>query len=273
MLSVASVVLASVLISVASGQSLSCPNPLFNRNFRWSTVIPESNCLQPSSEAEVVEMVNMAVAEGAKIRAIGKSWNWGPGGMMENNNFYTGESQTVYTINMTAGGMTSYSIDTEAMTMTFEAGLRVIDVAEALEEENLGLENFGGPHIANFVGSFITGTHGKGSTRNPAKIMANDVIGFRMVLANGCVVSASATKNKDIFYGGLVSNGVLGIITEVTVQAVPLQYMIRDSNINWRDVTEFDDIERLVKTNLSQINQDFDGISGSYNVFRERFQW
>lgn len=117
---------------------LTCQDPTYMRNYRWWTEVPvNTSCIVPMNETEVIWWVNIAASENTSIRAIGKSFSWSAVGMME-----TGD-KPIYMVNMT-DYMYDYTIDEDAKTITCQAGMRVIDVVEALQEKGLGLPDYGG---------------------------------------------------------------------------------------------------------------------------------
>lgn len=69
------------------------------------------------------------------------------------------------------------------------------------------------------AGATATGTHGTGRLLGS---LSKAIVGMRMILANGTIVSASKTQNSEIFLAGRVGLGSLGIIFELTIETVPL---------------------------------------------------
>jgi len=110
-------------------------------------------------------------------------------------------------------GITSH--DDGALRATVRTGTRLGALGEALA--GIGQEMFAQPDInkQSLGGALGTGTHGTGAMQ-PA--LHGGVISFRLVTANGDIVTASADQNADIFHAARVGLGAFGIITEVTLQ-------------------------------------------------------
>ena len=117
------------------------------------------------------------------------------------------------------------SINPRTRVAVMQAGIRLRDLIAALRDYGLTMPNLGSINEQSIAGAFTTGTHGS-SIRHG--IMARSVLGLKIMLSNGRVVSCSAEQNRDLFRAALVSLGALGIIIEVTFQAVP------HFNISWK---------------------------------------
>lgn len=113
-------------------------------------------------------------------------------------------------------------------TATFGAGWDLVDVVPELRRQGLSLVNIGSERVQNFVGAFTTGTHGTG--RDLGNI-ATQVTGFRVMDSAGEITIVNQTHNADLLPAFRMSLGALGIITEVTVQAQPLKYLKRTTQV------------------------------------------
>ncbi|KAJ5614589.1 Sugar 1-4-lactone oxidase [Penicillium herquei] len=116
-------------------------------------------------------------------------------------------------------------IDPTTQLVTVEAGIRLSELGDRLEENGLTLENLGSIDSQSIAGVIATGTHGS-SLRHG--LLSECIEGLSLVLANGQLVRCSATNNPSLFRAALVSLGALGIIVEVTFKAR------RAFNIAWR---------------------------------------
>ncbi len=115
-------------------------------------------------------------------------------------------------------------IDEDRKTVVMQAGIRLHDLGLKLKKHGLAMPNLGSIDHQSIAGAIGTATHGS-STRHG--LLSQSVKGLKIMLANGRIVSCSAEQNKDLFRAALVSLGALGIIVEITFQAVPV------FNIQW----------------------------------------
>ncbi|KAI4153331.1 MAG: hypothetical protein LQ340_002384 [Diploschistes diacapsis] len=129
------------------------------------------------------------------------------------------------------------SINSRTKVATMQAGIRLRDLIEALGGYGLTMPNLGSINEQSIAGAFTTGTHGSSIKHG---IIARSVLGLKIMLSNGRIVSCSAEQNRDLFRAALVSLGAIGIIIEVTFQAVP------SFNIRWKQnlITLDDVLER-----------------------------
>ncbi|KAL9120631.1 MAG: hypothetical protein Q9187_002815 [Circinaria calcarea] len=109
------------------------------------------------------------------------------------------------------------SINKNTKVVVMQAGIRLEQLCPKLKDEGLAMPNLGSINHQSIAGAIGTATHGS-STRHG--ILSQSVLGLKIMLSNGREVSCSAEQNKDLFRAALVSLGALGIITEVTFQAV-----------------------------------------------------
>ena len=112
---------------------------------------------------------------------------------------------------------TKISVDEEALTATFGAGVTYTMLLGALHSWDMALPNLPSlPHL-NVVGSVMTGTHGGGIG---TQAVAAWVVGMRLVDPNGDIQVLTREDTED-FEHYLHSFGALGIITEMTMTVEP----------------------------------------------------
>ena len=117
------------------------------------------------------------------------------------------------------------SVDQEAMQVTIWAGTKIKALGDLLAAEGMAQANLGDIDVQSIAGAISTGTHGTGVTLGS---IASQVVGLRLITANGDVLDCSETENRDIFKAAQVSMGMLGIITQVTLQCVPAYTLAYD---------------------------------------------
>ncbi len=135
-------------------------------------------------------------------------------------------------------------VDAEHRLVTVEAGASWRMVQEAIDPKNLSVHIM--QSYANFTvgGTLSVNAHGNYFNEGP---VVNSVRSFRIVLADGSIVTASRDENPDIFYGAIGGYGGLGIIVEVTLDLVdnqPLKREARRVTVDGYKSLFFDQVEK-----------------------------
>ncbi|RJL35913.1 FAD-binding protein [Bailinhaonella thermotolerans] len=107
-------------------------------------------------------------------------------------------------------------IDGAARRVRVSAGTTYAELAPALHEAGLALENMASlPHIS-IAGSCATGTHGSGDGN---RSLAAAVSGVELVTADGSTLELA--RGDADFPGAVVALGALGVVTALTLDLVP----------------------------------------------------
>jgi FAD-linked oxidoreductase len=126
------------------------------------------------------------------------------------------------------------SVDEKAGLVTVAAGCRLRELNETLLARGLALANLGDIQEQTVAGAIQTGTHGTG--RDSGGIAAQ-VAGLELVLADGEVVTCSATERPELLSAAAVGLGALGIITAVTFRVLPAFLLeAREEPMRWTEV-------------------------------------
>ncbi|MFL5577850.1 MAG: FAD-binding oxidoreductase [Gemmatimonadaceae bacterium] len=106
------------------------------------------------------------------------------------------------------------AFDSVARTITVQAGARWRQIQERIDRANLSVKIM--QTYSNFTvgGSLSVNVHGRYVGLGPVVL---SVRAIKVVLADGTVVEASPTRNREIFYGAIGGYGALGVITEATL--------------------------------------------------------
>ena len=176
---------------------------------RWTNWARQQVCApavieRPVSEAQVTEAVWRAAARGLPVRAVG-----------------SGHSFT--DIACTDGAMADLSamdrvLDADPATglVRAQAGVSINALGRALEGHGLALENQGDVDTQTLAGALATATHGTGLAFGN---LSSRVESLRLVDGRGEV---REIEGGDELLAARVGLGVLGIVTELTLRAVPL---------------------------------------------------
>lgn len=120
------------------------------------------------------------------------------------------------------------AIDPETRYATVGAGVRWAPVLVAAAEYGLAPVTGSSPDVGA-VGYTLGG--GLGPLSRSYGFTADWVRGFRVVIADGEIVTADGTTNPELFWALRGGKGGLGIVTEMTVELVPLTSLYAGSLI------------------------------------------
>jgi L-gulonolactone oxidase len=102
--------------------------------------------------------------------------------------------------------------------VTVEAGIKLHRLNEELDRRGLAMPNLGDIDRQSISGAIATSTHG---TARDLGGIARDIVGMRLIADDGSILDCSAGENADIFQAARVGVGALGVVSTVTIQAVP----------------------------------------------------
>jgi len=184
---------------------------------RWGNWARDQFCVpsaivRPTSEAELADVVARAARRGVRVRAVGSGHS------------FTDCACTDGVMIDTTGLQRIIDADPASGLVTIEAGAKLHTLGPQLAERGLGLENQGDIDAQSIAGATATATHGTGA-RFPN--LSAQVVALRLVTGNGDVVTLSEDSAGDEYLAARVSFGALGVISQVTVQTVPLYTLHR----------------------------------------------
>ncbi|KAK4125336.1 L-gulonolactone/D-arabinono-1,4-lactone oxidase [Parathielavia appendiculata] len=136
------------------------------------------------------------------------------------------------------------SVDRATGLCTVEAGIRLYQLSAALDEAGLALPSLGSINEQSIAGAISTGTHGS-SLRHG--LISECCIALKVTLADGETMACSAEENPELFRAALLSVGALGIISEVTLKAVPAFSLAWSQTIDW-DARLFEEWDTVLWT-------------------------
>ncbi|ESZ91606.1 putative sugar 1,4-lactone oxidase [Sclerotinia borealis F-4128] len=110
------------------------------------------------------------------------------------------------------------SADRKTCVVVMQSGIRLYSLGEQLDALGLAMPNLGSINDQSIAGAISTGTHG--STLRHG-ILSSSILSLKITLSNGKTETCSPDENEDLFRASLISLGAIGIITEITFQAVP----------------------------------------------------
>jgi L-gulonolactone oxidase len=177
----------------------------------WSNWAGNQQCVpssweRPTSEDELVDIVRRAAADGRRVKVVGAGHS------------FTG-------IACTDGALVDLSsygrvVDADPGTgqVTVQAGITLHRLCDELDARGLAMENMGDIAYQSIAGATATATHGTGWHFGN---ISSRIVGMRLIAGDGSIVEATADKNPDVLHAARVGVGALGIVSTVTLQAVP----------------------------------------------------
>lgn len=107
--------------------------------------------------------------------------------------------------------------------LTVEAGCRIYQLNDYLKENQLAIQNLGSISDQSIAGIISTGTHGSSQYHG---LVSQQVVSILIMNSEGKLINCSSIENPNLFRAAMLSLGKIGIITHVTLRAVP-RYTIK----------------------------------------------
>ncbi len=187
---------------------------------------------QPTNENEIIELVKDAVAKDKKIKLVGAAHSWSALAL-----------PTHYLINLDKYSKV-INIDKEKKQITIQAGIRLKNLNVILRENGLSLANLGSVSEQSIAGATATGTHGTGIKFGN---ISTQIIGMKLILADGSVLTVNEIENSELLPAVRINLGVLGIVSELTIQCVEV-FNLRDESYALTFEETLEKIPELLKT-------------------------
>ncbi|MFJ9606154.1 FAD-binding protein [Kitasatospora sp. NPDC101176] len=186
----------------------------FSQDFGRLTTSTPYAVLRPGSDQDVVKIVNYARCNGLKVAMNGRS---GTGTELESHSNY-GQAGVAGGISIDARSLNRiHSIS--ATSATVDAGVTWAQLTDAALAKGLTP-----PCLTDYLHLSVGGTisvGGIGSTVQKYGLQADTVESIDIVTGTGQLVTATATRNRDLFNAALAGAGQFGIILRATVKLVP----------------------------------------------------
>jgi FAD-linked oxidoreductase len=161
---------------------------------------------RPTSEDELVELVKDAAGKEQRVKAVGAGHS------------FTAIACTDGVLVDLSGYGRVLGHDAATGQVTVEAGIALHRLSDELDARGLALENMGDIDQQSISGATQTATHGTGLRFGN---LSSQVVGMRLVTADGSVLELSDERDPDTFKAAQVGLGALGLVSTVTLQCVP----------------------------------------------------
>ena len=175
----------------------------------WRNWVGNQSCIvrhrgAPESEAALAEMVREATSQGLNVRCAGSGHSFTPVALTSGLQLTLSSMQGVV------------NIDSTRKRVAVKAGTTINQLGKVLKENGLSLINQGDIDSQALAGALTTGTHGTGARLGN---MASQIVGMRLVQPDGSILVVDETT-PDLLEAARVSVGMLGVISEITLQAM-----------------------------------------------------
>ena len=174
----------------------------------WSGVVecPDTPVLTPGSGAQLAQVLADAARDGKPVRLVGAGHSFSP---------LVASDGVIVSLDKLQGVI---DVDAATRVARVHAGTRLHALGAALAQRGLAMENLGDINVQSVAGATSTGTHGTGIGFGN---LATQIAALKFVAADGREHVASPGENPELFAGGRIGLGSLGVLTEVSLRLVP----------------------------------------------------
>jgi FAD-linked oxidoreductase len=197
-----------------SGSSVSASaGPRVWRNWAGTAKATPARWCRPRNEAEISAAVKDAASAGLRVRALGSG-----------HSFTAAAATSGVALDLSQWtGITA--ADTRTGLVTARSGTTLRALNAELGGLGLAMANLGDIDAQTLAGALSTGTHGTGARLGG---LATQVTSLELVLADGSLVTCSASSRAELFAAARIGLGALGVITSVTLRCVPSFMLLAD---------------------------------------------
>lgn len=210
------------------------------RNWAGNVISSPTDRSNPTTVAEVVEVVSSAADRGVRVKCVGAGHSFTPAaatdGVLVSLDDLTGIESIVPTRDRDG--------HVDGADVTVWAGTRLHRLGPLLWDLGLAQPNLGDFAEQSLAGAVSTGTHGTGLT---APGMPATVVGLQVVTADGSVLNCSRGSHPEMFEAARLGIGALGIITKMTIHCVPA-FVLRAEEHPWTLSAALADLEGFARS-------------------------
>lgn len=174
----------------------------------WSGYVecPRTPVRSPDDVAQLTQLLAEAALDGRQVRVVGAGHSFSP---------LVASDGVIVSLDRMQGIV---DVDTASGVARVQAGTRLHALGAALAERGLAMENLGDINVQSIAGATSTGTHGTGLGFGN---LATQIAAMKFVTADGREVAASPDTNPELFAGGRIALGALGVLSEISLRLVP----------------------------------------------------
>ncbi|WP_224275017.1 D-arabinono-1,4-lactone oxidase [Streptomyces sp. LS1784] len=176
------------------------------RNWAGSQTCQPAVLADPATRADVAQAVVRAAAAGHVVRVAGAGHS------------FTDAVVTDGTLLSLRHCNRVLDVDHTTRRIRVEAGITLRELNQVMAENGLAFPNLGDIDAQSIAGATATGTHGTGARLRNLSAALHSI---ELVTADGTTIEVNAEQEPDIWRAARVGIGALGVVTAVTIQAVP----------------------------------------------------
>lgn len=181
-----------------------------NKVAGWAnTHFSHSEVLSPKTVAEIQDIVKKAKEGGKKIIARGAGSSYGDQALNKDNIVLNmREMRKVVSWNKEVG------------ILIVESGIMYSEILPLTLKDNWTLAVIPGTRYVTMGGALANNVHGKNSFNKGN--FGDWVKEFKIIIASGEILTCSKETNSELFFSAIGGAGLLGIVTEITLQLVKI---------------------------------------------------
>lgn len=180
------------------------------RNWGRTIAFTPTEYLLPRKEEELAQALYRAARKKYPFRVVGAGHSWTP--LIETRGLLLSLDRMQGLVALRPG----------EKQVTVWAGTRLYQILPRLWEEGFSLSNQGDIDQQSIAGAFSTGTHGTGKGFG---ILATQAVHYRFLDGEGHLHDVYPDTEPDLFQALQVSLGLLGVLTQVSLQVEPRYYL------------------------------------------------
>ncbi|NLE72738.1 MAG: FAD-binding protein [Actinomycetales bacterium] len=179
------------------------------RNWSRTATAAAARFWRPADADDVARAVRWAARHGAAVRAVGGGHSFTDCAVTDGVLLNLDEIAGVERVERRPDGTAD---------VTVGAGTRLHALNRALADLGLAMANLGDIDQQSIAGAISTGTHGTGLAFGG---LATQVVGLRLVTADGETREVDAGRDPELFEAARLGLGAFGVLVAVTLRAVP----------------------------------------------------
>lgn len=174
----------------------------------WSGYVecPGTPVRTPNDVGQLAQLLADAARDGTSVRVAGAGHSFSP---------LVASDGVIVSLDRMQGIV---DVDTATNVARVQAGTRLYALGAELAQRGLAMENLGDINVQSIAGATSTGTHGTGLGFGN---LATQIASLKFVTADGREVAASPGENPELFAGGRIGLGALGVLSEIGLRLVP----------------------------------------------------